>query len=202
LERGATSASGAPRAIVIPLDNDDYSRLVARAEADDQSVDFRALRFAWLDSAARLRSGSIDQLSRDMSQTAKDRNAVAVRDAAQKILSIDYTDMAAHKFLRQSCHILGDAVCEAHEHFVEFGLITSITRGKDGKSMATAWEVASLHEEYFIMSMAGLRPGTQYLVNAGHRAYDKFDVTDETGAPHVVFFDITLFLPKEIPGLK
>jgi len=189
-------------AIGIPTDNDDYSRLVARAEADDQSVDFRTLRFAWLDSAARLRGGSIDQLNREMIQAAHDRNAAAVRDAAQKILSIDYTDMAAHKFRRQACHILGDAVCEAHEHFVEFGLLSSITRGKDGQSMATAWEVASTREEYFIMSMAGLKPGTQYLVNANHRDYDKFDVADETGAPRVVFFDITMLLPKEIPRLK
>ncbi len=204
----AASASGIipetradPRAgIVIPADGDLYSKLVARAEADDRTVDFRALRFAWLDSAARLRAHrtTINELSRDMMQAAKDRSTSAVRNTAEKILSIDYTYMAAHKFRRQSCHVLGDTLCEDHEEFVEFGLLKSITRGKDGKSPATAWEVASIHEEYFIMSMAGLKVQNQQLEGT----FDKFVVTDETGATREVFFNIYVMLTKEFPGVK
>lgn len=189
-------------AIAVPHDNDDYSRLVARAEAGDAGVDFHALRFAWLDSAARLRAGPIDGLTADMVKAAGASNDALVRADAEKILSIDYTDLLAHKYRRQACQLLGDTGCANHEHFVEFGLLTSVTKGKDGQSKATAWEVATIDEEYFILAMAGLKPGLQALINDGGRAFDRFEVTDPGGAAHEVWFDVTVMLPKEIPGLK
>ncbi len=72
------------------------SQLVARAEADDQ-VDFHALRFAWLDSAARKRAKPIGDLSRSMSEAIHHGDNTTTRAAAEQILSIDYTDMLAHE---------------------------------------------------------------------------------------------------------
>jgi hypothetical protein len=200
---GLTMAAGAARAgVVLPHDGDAYSRLVARAEADDAKVDFHALRFAWLDSRQRARAADDTAAAKTMHAAVAAQNAAGVRAAAEQVISIDYTDMEAHKFRRQACHLLGDAACEQHEHFVEFGLLNSIVKGKDGGSPATAWEVSQVKEEYFILAMAGYTPGAQALLQNGGRAFDRLEAADEHGASRSFYFDITVMLPKELPTLK
>ncbi len=203
----AVAHAATAQGITLPHDDDAFSRLVARAEANDASVDFRALRFAWLDSAARKRApdtralavqiGDIVRASGSADPAALKAGARKVKALAEQIISGDYADIGGHKFRRQACHILADAACEQHEHFVEFGLLTSITNGKDGKTPRTAWEVASVDEEYFIMGVEGWRPALQSLVKIGERLYDKLDVVDVSGGKLTLYFDITVMFPKE-----
>jgi len=185
-------------AISTPHDNDEYSRLVAATEAGDTAVDFRALRLAWLESAARKGRAPIDGLTKTMLQAAQARENAKVRDTARAILSIDYTNLAAHKYLRQACKILREDSCSDHEHFVEFGLLRSITTAGDGKSMQSAWKVISIDEEYFIMSMLDLRLEMQSLISDNGRAYDQMNVVDQDGAKKVLYFNISDFIGREL----
>jgi hypothetical protein len=105
----AAALAGTARAeVAIPHDGDAYSRLVAQAEAGDAKTDFRALRFAWLDSAARKRAADTMDLMRAMFDAVRANAAAAVRAKAEAILSIRYVDLDAHKLRRQACAILKD----------------------------------------------------------------------------------------------
>jgi hypothetical protein len=190
--------TGAAGQIVLPSGGDDYAKLAARAAAHDTSVDFRALRFAYLTSAAR-KSGSADENALRQALFASVKSGAApeaVRDAAVKLLSADYIDMYGHKFLRQACTLLHDDACVAQEHFVEFGLLTSITKTGDGKTCATGWEVAAIKEEYFIMSIMGANVTSQALVD-GPPSCDLLNGTGEDGNAVAYYFRIEAVLADE-----
>ncbi len=182
-----------------PRDSDDFSRLVAQAEADDPATDFRALRYAWLTSAAKKRGGDTLTLTEKLIGAVRARKDKDVAAIARQIIAIDYTDMRAHKYLRQACVILKDQVCADHEHFVEFGLLKSIVGvGRDGKSLAGAWQVISIPEEYFIIEMVGMRSTQQSLMFDHDKPYDVLSVTGEDGKPLNLYFDIAAFYGHEL----
>ena len=195
-----TTAGSAPQ-IVLPKDGDEYSALAARAAAQDQGVDFRALRFAWLKSAAHKHETASEVELRSAIFTAvKAHDDQGVRAAAVKMISAIYVNLYGHKFLRQACTILHDDACAAQEHFVEFGLLQSILKSGDGKTCATGWEVVSVGEEYFIIGMMGATPGQQSLLE-GKPSCDMLQVTDEKGAPQTYFFRIDAVLEDEMSML-
>ena len=196
-------ASAAP--IALPSDGDDYSKLVARAAAHDDSVDFRALRLAYLKSAARHRaSAALDtlrKLNADIAAAMKTEDAAVIRDKTEQILAIDFTDMQAHKLLRQSCAILHDDACAELHHFIEFGLLGSITAAGDGKSCATGWEAFQIPEEYFMLNMMGWRLTRQALVADGGHNCDAMSITDENGAAATYYFNIDVMMQAEAGDL-
>jgi hypothetical protein len=185
--------------IVVPQDQDDYSKLVAQAVSHDQSVDFRAMRFAYLKSAARQREGGMsadDDLQAAIFTAAKAGDDQGVRDAAEKLLSVDYTNMFGQKFLRQTCEHLHDNVCAEQAHFVEFGLLDSIMKSGDGKTCETGWEVTQVREEYFILGMLGTKLRMQSL-HMGNPSCDVMDGADKGGKPVTYFFRIDAVLEDE-----
>ena len=188
--------------IALPHDGDEYSRLVARAAAHDTSVDFRALRLAWLKSAAH-KNGKADPdaLKDPLFAAAKSGDYQRVREAAVKLLSAEYIDMFGHKFLRQACAQLHDDACAEQGHFVEFGLLTSIMKSGDGKACDTGWEVVSVAEEYFIIGMLGDTPAEQSLIQGKHGACDLLHVRDENGKPQDYYFRIDAVLADELSML-
>ena len=189
----ATTGAGAAAQVVLPHDGDDYSALVARAAAGDKSVDFRALRMTYLKSAARKRTGNLFAKRKALFSAVEAHDDTAARDAAIAVLSADYTDLAGQKLLRQSCQNLGDSACAEQSHFVEFGLLTSITQSGDGKTCKTGWEVVSIAEEFFILAMQGASLREQALV----QNCDRMDVVDGSGNPAVYYFRIDAEMEDE-----
>lgn len=184
--------------IALPHDNDEYSKLAARTQSGDQTVDFRALRMAFLNSAAHKRSG-LDagaDIQRQMYAAVQANDAAKARELAEKLISVDYINMHGHKILRQACALLKDQACADREHFIEFGLLNSITHTGDGKTCQTGWEVVTVAEEYFIIAMAGARPHGQALVN-GPPACDQMTIIMEDGKTQVIFFRIDAVLADE-----
>ncbi len=194
----ADSVSG----VQLPADGDEYSSLVARAAAHDDTVDFRALRMAYLKSRAYQRAqtqwDAESTLRKEMYEAARTvETATTVRQKAEALLSIDYTDMEAHKFLRQSCVVLHDDACADLHHFVEFGLLTSITRSGDGKSCATGWEAVQVGEEYFVLRMLGQTFTRQSLISEGGHSCDAMDVTDDKDVAAIYYFNIDAMMAAE-----
>ena len=197
----ADAANGAESLVTLPSGNDDFAKLAARAAAQDQSLDFRALRFAWLKSAQRKHPGADEDAARSALFTAvKGGDATAIRDAAIKLLSVNYVDLFGHKFLRQSCAILHDDACATAGHFLEFGLLNSNVHTGDGKTCPTGWEVVSVKEEYFVLSMLGASMRSQALMN-GPPSCDRMDVTDESGNDATYYFRIEAVLADEAEAL-
>ena len=188
---GAAAHAAAPAA-----QGDAYPKLVAKAEAGDPATDFRALRFAWLDSAARHTAADPTEARTAMHAAAAVPDNAKVRAEAERIIAGRYTDVEAHMMLRLACVGLQDEKCAEHEHFVEFGMLKSILDSGDGKTAATAWHVASIEEEYFVMQLAQATLKQQALVTERGRTYDHLTVQTENGEEKAMWFDITDFFGK------
>ena len=201
LVSGAAAAAPRTQNIELPNDGDEYSALVTRAAAHDDSVDFRALRIAYLSSAAFKRAGAAFDKLRDlqsqMNAAMQSDDAKTVRDKAEQILSLDFTDLYAHKLLRQSCALLHDDVCAELHHFIEFGLLQSITRTGDGKTCATGWEAFQIKEEYFMLAMMDTTFTSQALVSDGGHSCDAMTVRDQSGATLTYYFNIDKMMEAE-----
>ena len=83
-----------------------------------------------------------------------------------------------------------DAEAEFHRYIVH-GLINAIFQSGDCKTRETACEVLSTHEEYVVLRVRGLRPGSQSLVRSGKHSYDVLDAVDqETQQKVTLYFSI------------
>ena len=128
---------------------------------------------------------SLRKTLHELMQEAKHTEIVAV---AKKMLSLDYTDMEAHKILQQAYKLLGDAANQKKYHDIEFGLLNSIVKNGDGKTSKTAWPVIQVTEEYFILEMLGAKLLNQSLDSDG--PCDRMEVETENGKK-VYYFEIS-----------
>jgi hypothetical protein len=198
-------AEDPPPAIAFPSDGDEYSRLVAQAAAQDPSTDFRALRFAWLDSKARERHHELS-LKPDVDkllQAAGSKNYSDARDRAVALLSQQYVSLAGQVFLLISCGEMNDKACAGQAEFVSRGLVQSILKSGDGKTCDTGWEVAMIEEEYSLLHIKSVEFKQQALImgKEGGHSCDAMTVS-ENGKDVTYFFTIDRILADEMKMLK
>jgi hypothetical protein len=185
--------------IALPSDGDEYSKLVARAALGDSAVDFRALRFAYLKSAARKRNGGLgadEDLRGALFKAAKSGDNQAMRDAAEKLLSASFIDLDGQNLLNIACVRLHDEACAKQSQFMAFGLLKSIVDSGDGKTCKTGWEVVSVAEEYVVLGVLDVSPKTQSLT-MGTPSCDVMATEDKDGKESTFFFRIDVVLEDE-----
>lgn len=125
-----------------------------------------------------------------MHELMRNKKFAEIIDITKKMLSIDYTDMEAHKVLQQTYKRLGDTQNSKKYHNIEFGLLNSITKNGDGKTCETAWPVIQVNEEYFILEVLRARLQRQSIDNIGGMC-DKMEVQTDKGESVVYYFDIS-----------
>ena len=189
--------------IVIPIFGDKYSEYVKKVEAGNTNIDYEDLRFSFIKSkqfrVASQKSKEISQLKDSMYKEMNKLNYEEIISLAKQILSIDYTNMMAHKVLSQTYDMMDDVANAQKYESIEMGLLKSIIQSGDGKSCETAWKVIQIAEEYFILDMLGVKLERQSIVSGGGLC-DRMDVTDE-GVPATYYFDVSkVFESRE--GLK
>jgi hypothetical protein len=145
--------------IIIPTFQDKYSESVKKLEAGETDINYQNFRYSFIESqqfiVANGKSKEMDSLKKEMFIQMKNSNSSEIISITKQILSIDYTDMMAHKILRQTYKIIGDTVNAAKYKTIQFGLLNSIVKNGDGNTCATAWPVIQVTEEYFILQMVG-----------------------------------------------
>ena len=202
----ATPAAAKPAPRVAPQGGavgggDLYAQLVARAESGDETVDWGALRRAYLKSPAFDRArGAADRLlelrkAMFAAMAAHDHAAVLAR--ARESLDLVYIDLEAQKARAQACAVMKDTECEKRGRRIELGLLRSIISSGDGLSCASAWQVVTVDEEYFILRMSNDEWHRQTLVQERDKICDKMDVTDEAGQPQTHYFDVGALLAAD-----
>ena len=183
-------AQNAP-SVVIPRYGDKYSTLVRQLEARETNINYRDFRDSFLESkqfkSAADKKRELDSLRKTMHELMTKAKYPDIVATAKKMLSIDYTDMEAHKILQQTYKILGDAPNQRKYHDIEFGLLKSIVKNGDGKTCETAWPVIQVAEEYFILEMLGAKLLKQSIDNSG--PCDRMEVETDEGKK-VYYFDI------------
>ena len=186
------TATQQPQPTPTPAANkDDYESLLARVKRGDQTVDFKALRFAYTETKAYNPYGGDREARKAMFAALNSKEFDKVLAQAEKILDQNYVDISAHFCAFVAHKELQHAEQAALHKFIVDGLLKSITSSGDGKTAATAFVVISTDEEYVFFNFAGLRPTQQALVNENGHAYDKMTaVNPETNQPVTYFFNI------------
>ena len=199
------SAAAADRAeVAVPRDHDKYSAFVAQLERGETKINFSEFRESFLESQ-RFKSASeqkpdLSTLRKQVPELMQMSRYAEIIDLTKKMLSIDYTDIEAHKILQQTYRILGDEPNSKKYHDIEFGLLNSIVKKGDGKTCQTAWPVVQINEEYFILQMLGAELKTQSVDHTGG-VCDKMEVQTDQGKK-VYYFDISkVFKGYETQGI-
>lgn len=179
--------------VVAPGFGDKYCKLVMQLESGHTEINYVEFKDNFLSSeqfkVAAEHRYDLDSLRREMHSLMRERQYAKIIDVTKKMLSIDYTDMEAHKILQQTYKIVGDAVNHKKYHDIEFGLLNSVTRRGDGKTCETAWPVVQVREEYFMLEMLGAKVRKQSLERVGDRTCDKMEVQTPDG-PKVYYFNV------------
>lgn len=189
--------------VVIPSLDDAYCRTVALLESGQTDIDYRAFRESFLESRQFLQSDMVEigYMEKDLYAEMEAENYERAIAVAEKILSMDYTHMSAHKALSYAYQGLGDESASQKYKMIEFGLLKSIVRHGDGKSCATAWPVIQTSEEYFILSAIGAELQKQTIVHDGG-VCDQMEVMVD-GVEHVYYFEVSQsFEGYEKKGLR
>ncbi len=188
----ASSSFGQASAqIAVPNFDDRYSELVKMLEAGQTNINYQELRKSFIKSEQfKVASKSFDEferLKKEMYSEMGKKNYQEIIELTQRMLSIDYTSMIAHKILRQTYKIVGDTAKASQYKAIQFGLLNSIVKNGDGKSCATAWPVIQIAEEYFILQMLGAELLKQTL-DRNNGICDKMEVKTDEGR-RVYYFE-------------
>lgn len=179
--------------VVIPSFDDTYSEYVKKLESGNTDIDYQDFRFSFMKSKqfkiASRKLKDISQLKNAMYEQMDQLNYDGIISLAKQILSIDYTNMMAHKILSQTYDMMEDADNSQKYDAIGMGLLKSIIQNGDGKSCETAWPVIQVSEEYFILEMLGVEVRQQSIIS-GKGLCDRMDVTDE-GVPATYYFDVS-----------
>jgi hypothetical protein len=180
-------ASALPAALAKHQVPDKYQALVARLKQGDVTVDFLEIRQAYAESPEYTDGSDTDELKAMYGAFHRKDFAEALKHS-QKLLASCYLDIDAHQvaFLaNREMHVQEEA--EFH-HRIAQGLIQAILKTGDGKSPETAWTVLSTHEEYVILQVMGLTPGSQSLMHIGKHSYDKLEPVDRRTEQKVTLY--------------
>jgi hypothetical protein len=180
--------------IAVPAFDDTYSKLVRKLESGQTDIDYRAFRESFLASkqlpVAVSKRAELDKLASALPALMDKSSYAEIVRTTKGILSIDYTNMLAHKILQQTYKILKDEPNQKKHHDIEFGLLNSIVKNGNGKTCATAWPVVQIAEEYFILDMVGAKLDRQVLDDKGGLC-DKMEVTTAEGKKAAYYFGVT-----------
>ncbi|QXP78849.1 MULTISPECIES: DUF4919 domain-containing protein [Winogradskyella] len=180
--------------IKVPEFEDNYSKSVKTLENGNVDIDYKSFRESFIESKqfkiASEKSTELRELTKAMYKQMSESEFDSVISSTKKMLSIDYTNMTAHKILRQTYKIVGDTINAEKYKTIQFGLLKSIVNNGDGKSCENGWSVIQVSEEYFILDMLGMELSKQNLDNNGGIC-DRMEVTDENGEEKTYYFEIS-----------
>jgi hypothetical protein len=180
----ALGLAGEKLQISVPSFDDKYSMLVRKLESGQTDIDYKEFRESFLESkqfaVAASKRSEFDRLQAALPKLMSQSKYPEIVQTTKRILSIDYTNMRAHKILYQTYKLLNDEANRKKYHDIEIGLLTSIVRNGDGKSCKTAWPVVQIEEEYFILDMVGAELTRQSIDNNGGLC-DKMEVSTDKG---------------------
>jgi hypothetical protein len=184
--------------INIPEFGDKYCEYVKILEEGQTDIDYQDFRFSFLESEqfeiASKQSTKLDSLTDAMFLNMDLSNYEEIIWTTKQMLSIDYTNMLAHKFLGQTYKIVGDTINAQKYKDIQYRLLFSIVTNGDGKSCQTAWPVIQISEEYFILQMLGAKLKSQGLWDEVTLC-DRMDVIVH-GEEQTYYFEISKILKK------
>jgi hypothetical protein len=171
----------------------DYASLLARVKSGDLTIDFKQLRFSWIDSPERHKAKDTNEEKEKMFVALNSKDFKNVIKNGDVVLEQEFVDMDTHFAEFIAYRELQDKPKADFHQAVFAALLRSITDNGDGKSTKTAYVVISVHEEYVVLRTMGLQPGKQSVANENGHSYDRLETRSrETGATVVVYFNVDI----------
>ena len=168
----------------------DFLTLAAQAFADPATTDFIALRQAYMASdhynpTSHYSSGKL------MGNTNSLPDMAAVAAFCEDVLAHNPMDLEARLLLEFALEQLDRHADAQRHHAFSKGMFSAIMASGNGTSQETAWHVVAVAEEYTLLSVLGIKPRGQQLVEADGRYYDVLAGEGRDGVVTQYYFDIT-----------
>lgn len=186
-----------------------YQDLLQAAKRDPGSVNFTDLRLAYA------RSPGYDPYCVGAVPAAyhgRIRLALRIGDTAGLIVALSallerqFFDISAHHLAATAYERIGDQVTAANHRKIARGLVGSILQSGNGRSFETAFQVITIAEEYAVLEMLHIKPGSKSLCHHQGHHFDVFQVSPaspderdslpgpiDQGQPGELYFNIDLF---------
>jgi hypothetical protein len=171
----------------------EYATLLASLKAGNTGIDYARLRLSYVDSPEYKAAKDTSKAEKAMFEELNKKDYPAALKDAEAVLESNYVNIDAHYVALVANKEMG-AMDKAEFHRAVFrGLINSISNSGDGKSLATAWVVINVHEEYVMLRVLGFRPSQQSLVNQDGHSYDVMKVKNaQDGTEQTFYFNVDI----------
>ena len=156
----------------------DYKALLNKAKAQDQSLDFTALRMAFADSAEYDPYGPDSDKRSEMFKALRGAQYDKAIEAADSILKKAFVNIDAHIACTIAYRETRKADRAEFHKWMASGLLKSILASGDGQTMETAFTVIAINEEYAILRELGLQMKSQALLHDKGHSYDSLTGVD------------------------
>lgn len=171
----------------------EYASLLARVKNGDLTIDFKQLRFSYMDSPERHNAKDTSSDEKEMWQLLNKKDYKAAIEKADVVLASEFVNLDAHFVEFRAYQELQNGQQSDFHHAVFGGLIKSILDSGDGQSLQTAYVVISTHEEYVLLNLRGLRPNKQNLVMDHGHSYDVLEAIDpDTQKTVTLYFNVDI----------
>jgi hypothetical protein len=171
----------------------EYAKLLESVKSGNTSIDFARLRISYMDSPEYKAAKDTSDAEKAMGNALDAKDYPKALINAEKVLSGEFVNIDAHFVAYAASLELGDKDQAAFHLAVFRGLIDSIRKSGDGKSLATAWVVISVHEEYVLMRVLGYRLSSQSVMNKGGHNYDVMEVKSaDDGSDATFYFNVDI----------
>ncbi len=174
-------------------DANSYAALAKRAEAMDETLDFTALRKAWVSDPSYAPYSYTDKpfdLMRAAQKSFEESDVVTAMKKCDEALALFAFDPRLHFRCAFFYNAGGDDERSLRHRFIGRGLIDSILKSGDGKTPETAYEVITIAEEYAVLAELNLRRQRQALVRREDHSYDVLTPKNEAGEEVTLYFRI------------
>ena len=171
----------------------DYQTLLKRVMSFDRTVDFRALRLSYAETADYKPYGEDKAKKSEMFEALRNKDYDKAIADAQVILEKKFVDIEAHFVCSIAFREMKNVEKYAFHNFVMKGLVDSILNSGDGKTPETAFIVIETGEEYALLGMTGFEVVRQSLIKSNGHSYDKMETKHrKTGELGVFFFNVDI----------
>jgi hypothetical protein len=180
----------------VPKQQLTYENMVERVKGGDQTIDFRQLRLAYMDSKSYSKGPDTGPQKKAMTAALNSKDFRSAIKNADVVLASDYVDMDAHFAEYIANRELNDTEKADFHKFVLQALLKSITDFGDGKTPETAFQVIQVHEEYVILRFMGVGlPESQSILHKNGHSFDEIKFHDPKSGQSV-----TLYFNVDIPA--
>ena len=170
-----------------------YQTLLKRVMNFDRTVDFKALRLSYAETADYNPYGDDKTKKSEMFEALRNKDYDKAIADAQVILEKKFVDIEAHFVSSIAFSEMKNSERYNFHHFVTRALVDSILDSGDGKTPETAFIVIETGEEYTLLGMTGFEVVRQSLIKSNGHSYDKLEIKyRKTGETAIFFFNVDI----------